>query len=145
MKVLFISSLSLISHDSAATRNLLTSTFGLPLEPSQPDPEYVFSERLEGCKHFGVWPLKQAAVACFGSEEWPAHLPRPQLSLELEVESAEAVGAAEAELRAAGHEPLHGTRTEPWGQTVCRLLSAEGAIVGVSFAPWMHAPASAKA
>lgn len=120
----------------------MTSAFGLPLEPSQGDSEYVFSERVGGSKHFGVWPLKQAAEACFGSEEWPAHLPRPQLSLELEVESAAAVAAAEAELRAAGHELLHGTRTEPWGQTVCRLLSAEGAIVGVSFAPWLHEPAA---
>jgi hypothetical protein len=33
---------------------------------------------------------------------------------------------------------LHGARTEPWGQTVARLLSAEGAIVGLSYAPWMH-------
>jgi len=138
MKVLFIASVSLISHGSPATKDLLTKTFGLPLEPSDADPDYVFSERLEGAKHFGVWPLKQAAEACFGAQEWPAHLPPPQLSLELEVESAEAVAAAETELRAGGHELLHGTRTEPWGQTVCRLLSAEGAIVGVSFAPWLH-------
>ncbi len=138
MNILFVSSVSLISHGSAQTRDLLTKTFGLPLEPHDADPEYVFSEQIEGSKHFGVWPLAQAAEACFGTKEWPAKLPRPQLSLELEVESAEAVAGAEKELRAAGHELLHGTRTEPWGQTVCRLLTAEGAILGVSFAPWLH-------
>jgi hypothetical protein len=25
-----------------------------------------------------------------------------------------------------------------WGQTVARLLSHEGSIVGVSYAPWLH-------
>lgn len=138
MKILFVASVSLISHGNARTRQLLTESFGLPLKPSEADSEYVFSEQLEGSKHFGVWPLAQAAEACFGTEEWPKKLPLPQLSLELEVESPEAVAAAEAELRASGHELLHGTRTEPWGQTVCRLLSPEGAILGISYAPWLH-------
>jgi hypothetical protein len=31
---------------------------------------------------------------------------------------------------------LHDARTEPWGQTVARLQSSEGAIIGVSHA--MH-------
>jgi hypothetical protein len=30
------------------------------------------------------------------------------------------------------------TRTEPWGQTVARLLSPEGLIVDVSYAPSMR-------
>ena len=42
------------------------------------------------------------------------------------------------ELRAQGHQLLHATRTAPWDQTVCRLLTAEGAISGISFAPWLH-------
>lgn len=138
MKILFIASVSLISHGGAKTRQLLTETFGLPLKPSEADAEYVFSEQLEGCKHFGVWPLEQAAEACFGSKQWPKKLPLPQLSLELEVENADAVAAAEKELCASGHELLHGTRTEPWGQIVCRLLSPEGAILGISYAPWLH-------
>ena len=38
---------------------------------------------------------------------------------------------------------LHDTRTEPWGQTVARLQTPEGTIVGISFAPWMtRAPSS---
>jgi len=139
MKILFISSVGLISSVGTRTKDLLVKDFGLPLEPSKPDPDYVYSEKIEGSKHFGVWPLSQAAEACFGGSDWPAEHPTPQLSLELEVESAAAVAAAEAELRALGHRLLHGTRTEPWGQTVCRLLTAEGAILGVSYAPWLHA------
>src|SRR4051794_17893007 len=139
MNILFISSVSLISSAGAQTKNLLIQACGLPLEPSKPDPDYVYSERIEGSKHFGVWPLTQAAEACFGRSTWPAEHPVPQLSLELEVESAAAVEAAESELRALGHHLLHATRTEPWGQTVCRLLTAEGAILGISFAPWHHA------
>jgi hypothetical protein len=33
---------------------------------------------------------------------------------------------------------LHDARTEPWGQTVARLQSADGAIIGLSYAPSMH-------
>lgn len=138
MNILFISSVSLISNAGAKTKDLLIKTFGLPLEPAQADADYVYSEKIAGSKHFGVWPLSQAAEACFGKAEWPAAHPTPQVSIELEVENAAAVAEAEAELRALGHRLLHGTRTEPWGQTVCRLLTAEGAILGVSFAPWLH-------
>ena len=138
MNVQFIASVSIISADSGTTRGLLTRVFGLPLEPASADPEYVFSERIDGSKHFGVWPLAQAAEACFGSATWPKDLPVPQVSVEFEVASEQAVADAEAELRAQGVRLLHATRKEPWGQTVCRLLSAEGAILGVSFAPWLH-------
>ena len=139
MDILFISGVSLISGPGTQTKDLLIKALGLPLEPSQPDPNYVFSEKIEGSKHFGVWPLTQAAEACFGQSTWPNEHPVPQICIEFEVANAEAVAAAEAELRALGHELLHTTRTEPWGQTVCRLLNAEGAILGISFAPWLHA------
>jgi len=62
----------------------------------------------------------------------------PQASVEFEVESLDAVQAAAGELRAEGFALLHDARTEPWGQTVARLQSPEGAIVGISFAPWLH-------
>jgi catechol 2,3-dioxygenase-like lactoylglutathione lyase family enzyme len=138
MHVQFIASVSIISADSGTTRGLLTRVFGLPLASGAADPDYVFSERIEGSKHFGVWPLAQAAEACFGSSAWPKDLPVPQVGIEFEVASEQEVGEAEEELRAQGVRLLHPTRKEPWGQTVCRLLSAEGAILGVSFAPWLH-------
>jgi hypothetical protein len=62
----------------------------------------------------------------------------PQASIEFEVESEAAVSAAATELRKAGHALLHDARREPWGQIVARLQSADGLIIGVSFAPWMH-------
>lgn len=141
MDILFVSSVSLVSGGSPATRTLLTGLCGLPLAPppGAPDDGYVYSEAIEGSRHFGVWPLSQAAQACFGASEWPAHLTVPQVSIELEVKDEAAVVAAEQELRANGHVVLHATRTEPWGQTVCRVLTAEGAILGISFAPWQHA------
>lgn len=139
MDILFVSSVSFISGNSSATRELLVQSLGLPLEPHGPDGDYVFSEKIAGSKHFGVWPLAQAAEACFGTKQWPENRAIPQVSIEFEVKSPEAVADAEKELRAKGHEVLHATRTEPWGQTVCRLLNAEGAIVGISFAPWLHA------
>jgi uncharacterized glyoxalase superfamily protein PhnB len=62
-------------------------------------------------------------------------VPTPQASLEFEVED---VAAAAHELEDRGYQLLHGARTEPWGQTVARLLSPEGLIVGVSYAPQLH-------
>ena len=91
-----------------------------------------------GSKHFGVWPLTQAAQACFGTDDWPADRTIPQVSLEFEVEDADAVAAAGAELAGQGFELLHPTRTEPCGQTITRLLSREGSIVGISYAPSLH-------
>ena len=48
--------------------------------------------------------------------------------------------AAAEELRAQGYELLHPPRTEPWGQTVARLQSPGGLIVGVSVTPSMRQP-----
>ena len=85
-----------------------------------------------------MWPLTQAAQACFGTPEWPDDRPVPQASVEFEVGNPGAVQAAADELRAGGFTLLHDARTEPWGQTVARLQSPEGTVVGISFAPWMH-------
>lgn len=50
----------------------------------------------------------------------------------------QALTAADEEVIEGGFTLLHDARTEPWGQTVARLQSPEGAVVGISFAPWMH-------
>jgi hypothetical protein len=42
------------------------------------------------------------------------------------------------ELEGRGHLLIHGSRMEPWGQTIARVQSPEGAIVGLSYTPWMH-------
>jgi catechol 2,3-dioxygenase-like lactoylglutathione lyase family enzyme len=137
MKIQFVSSIAAIAADPAASRKLYVDALGLPLEPMS-DGEYYASEHVDGTKHFGVWPLSQAAQACFGTPEWPADRPVPQVSIEFEVEDAAAVTAAAEELEGHGFAMLHGAREEPWGQTVARLLSGEGSIVGISYAPWQH-------
>lgn len=137
MNVQFIASMAVIAPDPAESRKLYVDALKLPLEASEGD-DYVHSEHIAGSKHFGVWPLTQAAQACFGTPDWPDDRPVPQACVEFEVESAGAAQAAADELRADGFTMLHDARTEPWGQTVARLQSPEGAIVGISFAPWMH-------
>jgi catechol 2,3-dioxygenase-like lactoylglutathione lyase family enzyme len=138
MNVQFIASIAVIAADPAESRKLYVGSLGLPLEASE-GSDYFHSERIGGSKHFAVWPLSQAAQACFGSEEWPSDRPVPQASIEFEVEDADAVQAGAEELRCDGFALLHDARTEPWGQTVARLQSVEGAIVGISFAPTLHA------
>ena len=140
MDVLFITSIAVVAADPAKSRKLYVDALGLPLQAGA-DGEYFYSERIDGSKHFGVWPLAQAAEACFGVEEWPADRPVPQASIEFEVADVDAVAAAAEELKARGFELLHGAREEPWRQTVARLLSPEGSIVGVSYAPSLHATA----
>ncbi|HEY3941166.1 MAG TPA: VOC family protein [Acidimicrobiales bacterium] len=137
MNVQFIASVAVIAPDPVESRKLYIDAFGLPLEASEGD-DYFHSERIAGSNHFGVWPLTQAAQACFGTATWPDDRPVPQASVEFEVESLGAVQAAANELSADGFVMLHEARTEPWGQTVARLQSPEGAILGISFAPWMH-------
>ncbi len=137
MNVQFIAGMSVITPDPATSRTLYVDALGLPLEAGEGD-DYFHSERIGGSKHFGVWPLTQAAQACFGTPEWPGDRPVPQACVEFEVEDAEAVQAAAEELRERGYTLLHDARTEPWGQTVARLQTGEGGLVGISFAPWLH-------
>ena len=134
MDILFISSFAVITPDPQGSRKLYLDTLGLGLEGD----DYLHSEKIGGSNHFGVWPLSQAAQACFGAEEWPAGVAVPQASVEFEVETEQAVAEGAAELESAGYELLHPSRTEPWGQTVARILSAEGVIVGISYAPSLH-------
>lgn len=136
MNIDFLSTVAVITPDTASSRKLYVEALGLPLE-GQGDG-YHHSEQIAGCKSFGIWPLSEAAQACFGTDEWPAGRPVPQVSIEFDVVGAAAVGPAALELQQAGYELLHAAREEPWGQTVARLQSPEGAIVGISYAPVLH-------
>jgi catechol 2,3-dioxygenase-like lactoylglutathione lyase family enzyme len=137
MNVEFMSSFAVITPDVDASRKLYVDALGLPLTANEGD-EYLHSEQVEGARHFGMWPLWQAAEACFGNPDWPADRTRPQASVEFDVESPDAVAAAAEELERAGFELVHPARQEPWGQTVARVISSEGLIVGVSYVPSMH-------
>ncbi len=140
MKIQFMTSVAVITPDASASRALYMDVLGLPLE--QLDGDYFASEDVAGCRHFGVWPLAQAAEACFGTATWPDDVARPQVSVEFEVADPTAVSEGAQELRSRGYDVLHDAKTEPWGQVVARLLSPEGAVVGLSYAPSLHDNAS---
>ena len=137
MEIQFITSMAVITPVTAISARLYRDALGLPLKAAEGD-DYLHSEDIDGARHFGVWPLHQAAQACFGTDAWPAERTTPQASVEFEVAVAAAVQPAIDELREAGFDVLHGARTEPWGQTVARLQSPEGVVVGISYAPWLH-------
>ena len=137
MDIQFIATVAVITPDPAQSRELFIDALGLPLEADR-GSDYFHSERIEGSKHFAIWPLSEAAEACFGTPDWPADRTVPQMSLEFEVRDADAVQSAAEELRQRGFTLLHDRREEPWGQTVARLQSQEGSIIGISFAPSLH-------
>ena len=132
MKILFVAGFAPISRDSSASCDFYIRDLGLPMDP---EAEYPSTDALGGAKHFGLWSLAQAAQSCFGTAEWPADVPIPQATIEFEVED---VAAAARELESKGHQLLHPARVEPWKQTVARLLSPEGLLVGLSYTPWLH-------
>jgi len=132
MNVLFISGFATITTDPEASARFYVDTLGLPLEN---DDGYRHSNEIDGTRHFGVWPLSAAAQSCFGTDVWPATVPAPTATIEFDVDD---VAAAAAEMEAASYTLLHAARTEPWGQTVARLMSPEGVLVGLSYAPWFR-------
>ena len=133
MDILFVAGFAPITPDPAAGIAFYRDTLGLPLETVNGD--YVAVDGFGGVKHLGVWPLAEAARSCFGTPDWPADVPRPQATLELEVADVE---AAATELEAGGHTLVHPTRTEPWGQVIARLLGPEGLLIGLCHTPWLH-------
>ena len=90
MNVEFLASVAVVAADPPESRRLYVDGLGLPLE-SQGGSDYFASGSVGGCKHFGVWPLSEAAQACFGTAEWPADHPVPQASVEFEVADVAAV------------------------------------------------------
>lgn len=136
MDIVFVAGFAPISPDPQAAASFYRDTLGLPLETVSGD--YVAMDGFDGVKHLGVWPLAAAADSCFGQPTWPDDIPIPQGTIEFELADADAVAAAVDELEAAGHRFIHGVRTEPWGQTIARLLGPEGLLVGLCFTPWLH-------
>ena len=59
MKVEFVASFSPIVVDREAATAFYRDALAIPFEGGQGD--YVFTEQLEGVKHFGLWPLREAA------------------------------------------------------------------------------------
>jgi catechol 2,3-dioxygenase-like lactoylglutathione lyase family enzyme len=72
MDVQLVATIAPIVRDADAARVFYRDALGLFFEGEEGD--YVFTQELEGTKHFGLWPLSEAASACFGTTEWPAEL-----------------------------------------------------------------------
>lgn len=134
MRVLFVAGFGPVvpAPVAEAARDLYVNTLGISM---QAEGEYLHTGDLPGVKGFGLWPLHQAAESCFGVPEWPGELPVPQGWLEFDVDD---VAEATRELQDRGYTLLVRDRVEPWGQTVTRLLSPEGLLVGVTHTPWMR-------
>jgi catechol 2,3-dioxygenase-like lactoylglutathione lyase family enzyme len=133
MEVQFVTSIAPIVRDLDAARAFYEGALGLSFEGGAGD--YRYTHRLAGTKHFGLWPLAEAANACFGTPDWPDDVPVPQASVEFEVPD---VPNAAAELKAKGYRLVHEPKTEPWGQVTARLLSPEGLLVAVCYSPVFH-------
>ncbi len=136
MKISFVAGFGPIVRDPDASRRFYEGALGIALK--EPAPNYFATDDLDGVRAFALWRLADAAQSCFGDETWPADLPVPQAWLEFDVESHDAGADAAGELERAGYRLLRQAKLEEWGQTVARLLSPEGLLVGIAHTPWMH-------
>jgi hypothetical protein len=132
-KVIFIAGFGPIVREAATSHKLYSKALGIPFK--EESGGYLHTEALQGAKTFALWPLSQAAHSCFGNDSWPEDTPVPQAWLEFDVDSVE---NATADLESHGYRILVKNKKEPWGQTVSRLLSPEGLLVGVTFTPSMR-------
>lgn len=133
VKVLFILGFGPVVRDAEASRKLYNQVLGI--EFKEENGGYLHTEGLKGANTFALWPLSQAAQSCFGQDTWPKEILVPQSWLEFDVDSVE---EATAVLEAKGYRMLVKNKKEPWGQTVSRLLSPEGLLLGVTFTPSMR-------
>lgn len=130
LRVQFIAGFGPIVNTPDASQRLYSQTLGIAFK--EEDGGYLHTEALEGAKHFALWPLSQAAQSCFGRNAWPDDTPVPQAWIEFDVENVE---QATTELESQGYRMLVKNKTEPWGQTVTRLLGPEGLLIGITFTP----------
>jgi len=136
VKIAFVAGFGPIVRDTDASRAFWGDGLGIGLEEASPG--YWTNDDLEGMNAFALWPLSQAAESCFGTTAWPEDLPVPQAWMELDLESADDVAPATAEMEGRGYRILVNAKLEPWGQTVSHLLSPEGILMGIVFTPWLH-------
>jgi hypothetical protein len=67
MNIEFLATVAVIAPDPINSRKLYVEALGLPLQGE--GDGYHHSEQIAGCKSFGIWPLSQAAQACFGTDQ----------------------------------------------------------------------------
>ncbi|MDQ3937173.1 MAG: glyoxalase [Chloroflexota bacterium] len=100
MKIAFIAGFGPIAPDPEGSRRFWVDDFGIELEG---DDQHRHTDKLDGVRAFAVWALSGAAQSCFGTTDWPADVSRPQAWIEFDVETAETVAKAAAELEGRGH------------------------------------------
>jgi len=132
VKVLFAAGFGPLVKDAKASNAFYVDALGLPLVEEH---GYYHSGKIDGVKHFALWPLSEAARSCFGADAWPKDVPEPHSWMEFDVEDPAAAAKA---LVAKGYRILVADRKEPWGQTVTRLLSPEGILIGLVVTPWLR-------
>jgi len=135
LKVSFVAGFGPLVKDPAKSKQFYVDTLELPLETMPDDDTYYHGEKVPGVKHFALWPLASAAESCFGTKSWPSAVPEPHSWIEFDVED---VTSATKVLKDKGYKLLVEDRKEPWGQTVTRLLSPVGLLVGITFTPWLR-------
>jgi catechol 2,3-dioxygenase-like lactoylglutathione lyase family enzyme len=133
IKVQFIAGFGPVVRDAPASHRLYRQVLGIQF--NEEAGNYLHTEALKGANTFALWPLSQAAQSCFGTDQWPAAVPPPQAWLEFDVDNVE---RATAVLETKGYRLLVKNRKEPWGQTVSRILSPEGLLLGLTFTPSMR-------
>lgn len=132
IKVLFVVGFGPIVKDIDANVALFRDTLNLPVKAGGDQPDYFTTDKLDGAKNFAMWPLYRAAESCFGRPEWPTDLPTPTAWVEFDVVDIEVAAHV---LKDKGYRLLVEAQREPWGQTVTRLLSPDGVLVGVTLTP----------
>ena len=133
IKVLFITGFGPVVRDTAESRKLYGEALGIRFQVEKEESaDYLHTEAVQGAKTFALWPLSQAAHACFGRFSWPDDIPVPQAWLEFDVDSVE---KATADIELRGYRVLVRNKKEPWGQRVTRFISPEGLLVGMAFTP----------
>ena len=136
IRILFVAGFGPVTRDPVASRKLYVDTLGLPLEAMDGNENYYHGEGMDGVKHFAIWPLDQAAMSCFGKSQWPSDLATPSSWMEFDVED---IGARHRPPEVARLQaPRRHAERAARGQTVTRLLSPEGILLGLTVTPWLR-------
>lgn len=125
-----VAGLAEIVDDVPAAVAFYRDVLGLTVEKELGE-DYVMLT-LPGVLHFGIWARAHAAECLHGSRDAAERVPLG-FHLELEVDGVREVTAR---LEAGGLAPIHGARSEAWGQTTCRLASPSGSLLGLAETPW---------
>ena len=135
MNIHSIAGFAIITDNPQKSVDLYKNYLGLPLIKQE---DYLFTDDMAGCNHFGVCSLSMAAQFCFGVDIWPGTVPRPTATLECEFNAPEEIASAVEELRSSGQAFIHDIKVEPWGQTVARFISPEDILIGLCYTPSLH-------